>query len=73
MDINIGPTDRVVRIIAGLVLIVLALVPGLPLAGHTTLQWVAGIAGVVLVATALVRICPIYRLLGLSTCKLPRK
>lgn len=73
MNPNIGSADRVVRIIVGLVLIVLALVPGLPLAGSPALQWLAGIVGAVLVVTALVRICPIYRLLGLSTCKLPRQ
>ncbi len=69
MRSNIGAADRVVRLILGLGLVVLALVPGLLPAGGW--QWAAGIAGVVLVATAQARFCPAYRLLGLSTCKRP--
>lgn len=72
MKANIGTTDRMVRLIIGLVLLVLALVPGL-LGGGALVPWLAGIAGVVLVMTALLNFCPLYRILGVNTCGLPRK
>lgn len=68
MKANIGTVDRIIRLVAGLVLIALAVVPGLGLTGGAALHWVLGIVGVVLVATAAMRFCPAYRLLGLSTC-----
>ncbi|MEK0081912.1 DUF2892 domain-containing protein [Benzoatithermus flavus] len=64
MTRNVGTIDRVVRIVAGLVLLALALFGG---------QW-WGWLGVVPLVTALAGFCPAYRLLGLSTCPLaPRK
>lgn len=56
---NVGTIDRIVRIIAGLVLIGIALTqPGA--------WW--GWIGVVPLVTALVGWCPAYRLLGMRTC-----
>lgn len=64
MTRNVGTIDRAVRIVAGLVLLALALFGG---------QW-WGWIGVVPLVTALAGFCPAYRLLGLSTCPLaPRK
>jgi hypothetical protein len=59
MKTNIGTIDRVLRIVAGLVLIGLA---------FTGTIGVWGYVGVVLVLTGLVRICPAYSLLGINTC-----
>jgi len=59
MKTNIGTIDRVVRILAGLVLI------GLAYSG-TIGVW--GYVGVVLLLTGLVRICPAYSILGINTC-----
>jgi len=69
MHANIGSIDRIVRIIAGVVLVVLAFVPALPLAASPVLQWGAVLVGFVLVMTALVRFCPLYALFRLSTRK----
>ncbi|MCR6637132.1 DUF2892 domain-containing protein [Devosia sp.] len=69
MHPNIGPADRILRAILGLALIAIVFVPGLPLFGSLALQAIATVAGLVLLITALVRFCPLYRLLGLSTCK----
>lgn len=60
MKINIGSTDRMLRILAGLLLMALAF------------QGVIGVwgwIGVVLVGTGLFRFCPAYSLLGMNTCK----
>ncbi len=55
-QLNVGNVDRAMRIIAGLVLVALA-VSGLIGA------W--GYLGVILVATGMIAICPLYTLLGL--------
>ncbi|MBP6896563.1 MULTISPECIES: DUF2892 domain-containing protein [Pseudacidovorax] len=59
MTPNVGTLDRVLRIVAGLVLI------GLALAGVIG-AW--GWIGLVPLATGLLRFCPAYTLLGLRTC-----
>jgi len=58
---NVGPVDRALRIVAGLVLL------GLTLTG-TIGAW--GWIGVVPLFTAFVRFCPAYAIFGLNTCKL---
>lgn len=67
MMANIGLVDRMVRAIAGLVLLGLALNlfgPGLA----SPWNWVSGGVGAVLLATAIFSICPAYSLLGIRTC-----
>jgi len=65
---NVGPVDRWIRGLLGVALVVLG--------GWTWGGWqghvgglIAVVVGAVLVVTALVRFCPLYRLLGVSTCK----
>lgn len=61
MTRNEGQTDRVLRIVAGLILL------GLAIAGTgTPWTWI----GVVPLLTGLVGWCPAYSLLGINTCKL---
>ena len=60
MNPNVGSADRVIRIIVGLALASLFFV----LDGGA--RWV-GLIGVVLIATAIINFCPLYRILGLST------
>lgn len=59
MNINVGSIDRILRIVAGLVLIALA-------ATGTVGPW--GYIGVVPLLTGLFRFCPAYTLLGMNTC-----
>lgn len=66
MSVNVGSADRLVRLTLGLALIVLAFVL---LSANPVLFWGALVVGAVLIGTALLRFCPLYRLLGLSTCK----
>ena len=61
---NVGSLDKIVRIVAGLVLVVIAL---LKLDGSATL--IALAVGVVLIVTAVINFCPLYRILGLRTTK----
>lgn len=60
MKSNVGGVDKILRIVAGLVLI------GLALAGiGTPWTWI----GVIPLATGLINFCPLYALFGMSTCK----
>lgn len=63
MKVNEGVIDRSLRVVAGLVLI------GLAVSG-TVGAW--GYLGVVPVLTGAVGMCPLYRLLGINTCPASR-
>jgi hypothetical protein len=65
MKTNVGGVDRAVRIVAGLILIALTLT-------GTIGAW--GWSGIVPLATGLMRTCPLYSMLGMSTCPMePRR
>jgi hypothetical protein len=64
MTLNIGGTERILRILAGLVLIGLA-------ATGTVGWW--GWLGIVLLATGAIGWCPPYALLGINTCSMKTK
>lgn len=61
MKANVGGIDRIARIVFGLVLIALA-------ATGTIGAW--GWIGLVPLATGAIGFCPLYPLIGLSTCPL---
>ncbi|TLG75671.1 DUF2892 domain-containing protein [Methylocystis sp. B8] len=58
MEANIGKTDRIIRIVAGLLLLSLVFI------GPKTL-W--GLVGLIPLATAFINFCPAYKLLGMDT------
>lgn len=58
MTANVGSTDRIIRIVVGLALIVWALM------GGPTWAWI----GVLPLVTGLMRVCPAYSILGMNTC-----
>lgn len=58
MKFNVGGIDRILRIVAGLVLI------GLALTGITVWGWI----GVVPLLTGVFKFCPAYAIFGLNTC-----
>lgn len=57
MSINLGKTDKYIRVIAGLLII---------LAAITFQSWWA-LLGVALMITALINWCPLYALLNINT------
>jgi hypothetical protein len=65
MKANVGGIDRVLRIVAGVGL--LSLVFALP---EPNRWW--GLVGIVPLATGFMRFCPLYTLLGISTCPAKR-
>ncbi|RIA47597.1 YgaP family membrane protein [Dichotomicrobium thermohalophilum] len=68
MTANVGRIDRIIRAVVGVVLLALGL--GYLGAGVTTpWDWILGIVGAVLLATAVFSICPAYALFGVRTCE----
>ena len=63
MPVNMGTIDQYVRIVLGLALIAYAFQDGIDIQGW---HWV-GLLGVVPLATAFFKSCPLYTALGLST------
>jgi hypothetical protein len=63
---NVGTTDRVLRVLVGL-----ALLLGFVLNSGADWRWLY-LIGVVPLATGLVGSCPVYSLLGISTCQMKR-
>ncbi|MBW6506649.1 MAG: DUF2892 domain-containing protein [Rhodobacteraceae bacterium] len=64
---NVGTIDRVVRIAAGALLLV-----AFYLNHDSPWTWLYVAGAAVLVLTGLVKTCPIYSVLGLSTCPLKK-
>ncbi len=59
MKVNVGSTDRMLRIVAGVIIIALGV--------YYQSLW--GIIGLVPLLTGLFRFCPLYTMLGMNTCK----
>ncbi len=59
MTNNTANWDRIVRVVAGLVLLSLVFV-----GPQTPIGW----AGLILIVTGLIGFCPLYTVLGISTC-----
>ena len=64
MKINVGNIDRILRIVAGIVLIALA-------ATQTIGLW--GYIGILPLLTGIFKFCPAYTLLGINTCTMDKK
>ncbi|MDP2784913.1 MAG: DUF2892 domain-containing protein [Sulfurimicrobium sp.] len=63
MKANVGGIDKILRIVAGVVLLALTFV----LRDETGL-WLWGLIGIVPLATGLMGWCPFYPLLGMNSC-----
>lgn len=66
---NEGTVDRIVRVVVGVVLVAAWAFGWLT----GTLAVVLGVVGIVLIGTGAVGFCPLYRMLGMSTCPVPAK
>lgn len=69
MTINVGTIDRVLRAVVGVALLYLAYFSGLPAFDGAVVKYGAVIIGVVMLAVATLRICPVYALFGVKTCR----
>ena len=68
MNTNMGPIDRAVRVVIGVILIAFAIPIGVPATEWGWIGWI----GIVPILTALVGFCPLYDLLGISTSEQKR-
>lgn len=64
MTANVGSIDRILRLVAGLLVAVL----GFAMAAGAWAYSAIGV-GVVLALTALIGFCPAYALVGIDTCR----
>ena len=64
MEKNVGPEDRVVRIVAGIGLLVLLYFVEM----SDTAQILVGIAAALLIVTGLLARCVFYKMLDIDTC-----
>jgi hypothetical protein len=67
MTRNVGAFDRVARGLVGIVALLGAFVLGW-FSGW--MVWAAAVVAVILLVTATVGTCPLYRLIGVNTCKI---
>ncbi|QGM48093.1 DUF2892 domain-containing protein [Methylocystis heyeri] len=67
MTRNVGAVDRAARVVIGLALLAYALKLGMPETGWNWVGWF----GLIPLVTALAGVCPLYSVVGLSTC--PRR
>lgn len=70
MTANLGSTDRILRIVLGIILLAAPFLSGVGLFTSGVATAISVIAGIVMIATAGMRFCPIYRVFGIRTCKL---
>jgi hypothetical protein len=65
---NESTLDRVVRLVVAVVAVVVAVIVGAGSVGGIVLL----VVGAIMLVTAAVGFCPLYRVLGLSTCPMPK-
>lgn len=63
MNKNVGTVDRIIRLVLGLVLIGLAIY---------WKCWFCGVIGLILLFTAALGWCGLYKVFGVSTCKIKK-
>ncbi len=66
MTPNVGQTDRIIRFVVGIVLVLIGLL--VPM-NSVALQVILVLLGAILIVTAAIRFCPLYLVLKLNTLK----
>jgi len=65
MSRNVGTIDRILRAALGVFLLWLAFFSGITVGW---VQAVVAIVGIMMLAVAVLRVCPIYSIFGIRTC-----
>jgi membrane-bound ClpP family serine protease len=63
MEKNVGKRDKLIRLAAGAILIIL---------GAVWPCWICAILGLILIITGVLQKCPAYKLMGKSTCEVKK-
>jgi hypothetical protein len=69
MTTNVGTVDRILRATLGVGLLYLAFFSGLPVFDGELLKHGAAAVGVVMLIVSTMRICPVYSIFGIKTCR----
>lgn len=72
---NVGLVDRLLRAVVGVVLLALPFVSAPAEGGgmaYGVYGWIMIAAGIVMLVTAALRFCPLYKLFGLRTCPISK-
>lgn len=70
MKNNVGNTDRFVRVMFGIILLILFMSGAIE---SNTLSWVVLAVSLVLIITAFATFCPLYAIIGKNTCEVKKK
>ena len=69
MTSNVGTIDRLIRILLGAALFLCPFVTDYALWDNSFFKYAAMAVGIILIATSAMKFCPLYRLVGMSTCR----
>lgn len=69
MTTNVGTLDRILRAALGVALLYLAFASGITALDGALAKYATAAVGVVMLATAAMRFCPLYTLFGIKTCR----
>lgn len=70
MTANLGNADRILRAVLGVLLIIAPLLNVPAIWSSSALAYGSMIVGLILLATSMFRFCPLYRVFGISTCRM---
>ncbi|KQI71329.1 hypothetical protein AN191_13700 [Loktanella sp. 5RATIMAR09] len=70
MTNNVGTFDRAFRLVLGIVLLTLPFFSGAEMFQSGTATIISVVLGLVMIGTSAMKFCPLYRVLGIQTCKL---
>ncbi len=70
MKKNVGNTDRFVRVMFGIILLILFMSGAIE---NNIVQWVVLGVSLLLIITAFATFCPLYALVGKNTCEVKKK
>lgn len=69
MSPNVGSTDKVLRLVVAAVAVIVAIATG----PSAALGIILFVVAAVMVLTAVVGVCPLYKLIGVNTCPLDKR
>jgi hypothetical protein len=70
MKKNVGNTDRFVRVMFGIILLIIFMSGAIT---NSLWNWIILAVSLVLIITAFATFCPLYALVGKSSCEVKRK
>lgn len=62
---NVGSADRLIRLIAGIALLVIPFIAGMSISAFPGIAMLA--VGIILSVTAVFKFCPLYKIIGMRT------